>query len=88
MTNEWWPQHCEKCELGFDMSSPAMKAAGSFYGVDLWKIMIRYVTAVKMVTKGYNAVKEMKPYEKEIQIEKEECINHVVKRLGKELLVV
>lgn len=85
---DWWPEHASKCEKNFDGSSPAMEMEGwkILFGRSIEKCKMKYVCVVSDGdSKGFQAVKEMKPYG-DVDIRKEECTNHVAKRLGKALL--
>ncbi|KAK4327340.1 hypothetical protein Pmani_002172 [Petrolisthes manimaculis] len=86
---EWWPEHASECNKNFDGSNPAMEMEGwkILFGRSVENCKMKYVRVVSDGdSKGYKAVKAMKPYGDGVEIKKEECTNHVAKRIGKALL--
>lgn len=86
--DEWWPEHEQNCDKNFDGSSPAMEMEGwkILWGRSEEKCKFRYVTVVSDgESKGFSAARDLKRYG-DVVIEKEECTNHVSKRLAKALL--
>lgn len=80
----WWDEHKEGCSKHFEGSSGMMEVAGP---KELWKRSLkhklRYTTLLSDGDcKTYSVLVDEKPYGDNIQITKEECINHVSKRLG------
>lgn len=77
--------HKEKCDINHAGSSNAMEVAAAKV---IWERSksgkLRYVTMLSDGdSKAYDAVRDMKPYgdDDDLQIKKEECLNHVAKRL-------
>lgn len=89
----WYEGHKTSgdCESNFDGSSNAMEAAAAEI---LWKRSIdfanfRYTTMLSDGdAKTFSHLQNLKVYGNEVNIQKEECINHIAKRLGKGLLSV
>lgn len=81
---EWLLDHWVNCQANFDGSSPAMEVAGA---ERLWKrsqdIGFRYVSVVSDGdSKTHDHLSSLNIYGKDVQIEKQECVNHIAKRLG------
>jgi len=86
----WHEGHVDfgECSINFHGPSESMEAEG---GLVLWKrsveeCQMRYTTLLgDGDAKTYTLVCKMKPYGPDVVITKEECTNHVSKRLGKGL---
>ena len=86
----WFEEHrmSGRCEKNFDGSANAMEAAAAEI---LWKRSIdfckfRYNTILSDGdAKTYKHLQDLKVYGSDIPIQKEECINHISKRLNKGL---
>ncbi|XP_059147916.1 uncharacterized protein LOC131935516, partial [Physella acuta] len=79
----WYEGHKAKCSRNFSGSSGAMEveAAKKMWGRSEARHQLRYTTIVSDGdTKTYSALLESRPYRH--MIEKQECINHVAKRLN------
>ncbi len=86
-TNEWRAAHAEKCTKNFHGSANSMEAeaAKRLWQRSIPKHKLRYTTVLSDGdSKSYDALVEGKVYG-EVKIEKEECVNHVSKRMGKAL---
>lgn len=86
--DEWHAGHASECHMNHLGSSDAMESAA---GVMMWKHSLPYKLRYTIVISDFNssayiAVKNLHDgngsYGEENQIAKEECINHVSKRLG------
>lgn len=80
-------KHKEKCQKNFDGKSGAMEAeaATRIWGRSQQLNKMRYVTFIgDGDSSAYLAVKKLNPYGN-VSVQKEECINHVSKRLGARL---
>ena len=81
-------QAAHNCSVTSTGSSGAMEVQRA---VDLWtrseeKYNLRYVTFIgDGDCKGYQAVANSSPYGTECEVEKEECVGHVQKRVGTRL---
>lgn len=80
----WFQVHKAECDINYTGSSPAMEVAAANY---LWKRSLehnfRYTTVVSDGdSKVFSHLKDMNIYGNNVEIVKEECINHVSKRLG------
>lgn len=80
----WYQGHKAECDINYRGSSPAMEVAAADY---LWKRSLeynfRYTTVVSDGdSKVFSHLKGMDIYGEHVEIVKEECINHVSKRLG------
>ena len=80
----WYQDHMSECQKNFDGSSGMMEVEGA-------KVMWLRSTAAKLRyttilcdgdCKTYNELCKLKPYGQDCPVVKEECINHVSKRLG------
>ena len=84
-TDNWMVKHKENCPKNFDGTSNAMEVECA---VRLWrrsieKLKLRYtVMLCDGDSKAYDKISEMEIYGREKQVAKEECINHVSKRMG------
>ena len=84
----WFEEHKDVCQKNFDGSSPAMEAEGwqRLWGRSVDKCKFRYTTVVSDGdSKAFTSVSNMKPYGEDVEILKEECMNHASKRVGKAL---
>lgn len=82
--NIWLQGHAAQCEKNYSVPSPATEV---FAAEMLWKRSMeynfRYTTVVSDGdAKVYSHLKELNVYGANVQIEKEECIIRVSKRLG------
>lgn len=80
-------KHKNKCQKNFEGKAGAMEAeaATRIWGRSEQLNKMRYTTFIgDGDSSAYLAVKRLDPYEN-IQVQKEECINHVSKRLGTRL---
>ncbi|KAK4316358.1 hypothetical protein Pmani_012487 [Petrolisthes manimaculis] len=82
---DWYAAHEPQCQNNFEGSSPAMETEG---WLRLWKRSVekcnfRYTTVISDGdSKAYSAIVNEKVYG-EVEITKDECTNHVSKRVGK-----
>ena len=82
---EWKAKHAVNCPKNFDGTANAMEAECA---VRLWsrsvaRNKLRYTTMLSDGdSKSYDAVVALKPYGDKVRIDKEDCINHVSKRMG------
>lgn len=80
---EWLLDHWLTCQANFDGSSPAMEAEGA---ERLWKrsqdIGFRYTSFVSDCdSKTHDHLASLEVYGKGVKIEKQECVNHIPKRM-------
>ena len=92
VSDDWKEKHiqnCPKnCPKNFDGTACAMKVAcaKNLWSRSVQKCKYRYTTMLCDVdSKTSSAVRELTPYGPDIKIEKEDCINHVSKRMGSAL---
>lgn len=81
----WYEGHQSACQKNHDGSSGSMevKAASVIWRRSEKECKMRYTTLISDGdSKTFLMLQEIKPYGPEISISKEECINHVAKRLG------
>ncbi|KAK4324624.1 hypothetical protein Pmani_004737 [Petrolisthes manimaculis] len=84
---DWYTDHEPKCYKNFEGSSPAMETEG---WMCLWKRSVekckfRYTTVISDGdSKAYSTIVNEKIYG-EVEIRKDDCINHISKRVGKAL---
>ena len=81
----WFAAHADKCEKNFDGSSGMMEVEGAkvLFGRSLALHNMQYTTMLSDGdSKAYNEVCQLKPYGDAVEITKEECVNHVAKRMG------
>ena len=86
---EWFENHLPDCQANFDGSAPSMEAAGAeiIWNHSLQKHNCRYTKLLgDGDSKTHERLVSMKPYGDSYSIEKLECVGHVQKRLGKQLL--
>ena len=85
--DEWRAQHADSCTINTAASTPAMEAEAA---VKLWERSeehcgLKYTCYIgDGDSKGFKMVTEADPYPG-TQIQKDECIGHVQKRIGKGL---
>lgn len=82
---DWYDAHMDECNKNFEGSSPAMEAEGwlRLFRRSVKKCKMRYVAVISDGdSKAYSSIEKEQVYG-DIQISKEECINHVAKRVGK-----
>lgn len=84
---DWHKDHQPQCQSSYDGSSPAMEVTAADI---LWKrsltFKMRYTTLLSDGdSKTFNHLVNSEVYGPDITIVKEECINHVAKRLGTSL---
>lgn len=82
--NIWYQAHVLECDKNYDGSSPGMEVAAAEI---LWKRSVaykfRYTTIISDGdSKVFSHLQSLNVYGPEIELHKEECINHVSKRLG------
>ena len=88
---EWKEKHKANCPKNFDGTSNAMEVECA---ERLWKRSVdknnyRYTTMLSDGdSKAYDAVTTLKPYWDDVLITKEDCINHVAKRMGTALRIL
>ena len=85
---QWQEKHADNCPKNFSGSSNAMEAecARRLWRRSVEKNHLRYTTMLcDGDSKSYDAVVADSPYGAAVRIEKEDCINHVSKRMGKAL---
>ena len=80
----WYAAHVSACDINHEGSSGAMEAEAALV---LWKRSEKYgLRYTTMLSDGdsstYKKLCDEKPYGGDIEIKKEECINHIGKRLG------
>ncbi|KAL8615826.1 hypothetical protein ACOMHN_048534 [Nucella lapillus] len=84
----WIVQHLSKCDKNFKGSSGMMEVEAACV---LWRHSVEHYKLRYTVllsdgdAKTFTELTNIKPYGDEVHIEKEECINHVSKRLGSAL---
>ena len=82
---QWKTKHAPNCPKNFEGSSNAMEVECA---VRLWKRSIeehkfRYVTMLSDGdSKAYDALVELNVYGNSVKMSKEDCVNHVSKRMG------
>ena len=82
---EWKLKHSDNCLKNFDGSANSMEVECA---LRMWKRSVekngmRYTTMLcDGDSKSYDAISEEKVYGPEVVIEKEDCVNHVSKRMG------
>ena len=86
--DDWKQQHSDTCQSNTSVSAPAMETEAVKIlwsrSEDLYNL--QYTSYIgDGDSKGFHAVSAMQPYGNDVVIEKEECIGHVRKRLGKNL---
>ncbi|KAL8619315.1 hypothetical protein ACOMHN_056959 [Nucella lapillus] len=84
----WIVQHLSKCDKNFKGSSGMMEveAARVLWRHSVERYKLRYTVLLSDGdAKTFTELTNIKPYGDEVHIEKEECINHVSKRLGSAL---
>ena len=82
---DWKAKHAISCSKNFDGSSNAMEVecAKRLWGRSVEKHKLRYMTMLSDGdSKSYDAVCQARVYGSEKLIQKEDCINHVSKRMG------
>ncbi|XP_054260040.1 uncharacterized protein LOC128984722 [Macrosteles quadrilineatus] len=82
--NEWFAIHKPKCQANFDGSSPAMETEAAAI---LWKrsenLGFRYISVISDGdSKAFDHISSLNVYGENVTIDKQECVNHVAKRLG------
>ncbi|KAJ4433627.1 hypothetical protein ANN_15937 [Periplaneta americana] len=80
----WYAVHAPECDINHEGSSGAMEAEAALI---LWKRSeqygLRYTTILSDGDAStYKRISDEKPYGASVAIKKEECINHIGKRLG------
>ena len=88
---EWYTNHKEECAINYEGSSNAMEpeAARRLWSRSEYKLGLRYTGFLSDGdSKAYNAVLDMNVYPPGFAVVKEECVNHVHKRMGKALLTL
>ena len=86
-SDAWYAAHENECQKNYEGSSPAMEVEGwkRLFRRSVEKGNFRYTKIVSDGdSKAFNAVKGAE-IDGEVEITKEECINHVAKRMGKAL---
>ena len=84
---EWWEEHEPNCAKNFQGSSPAMESQGALI---LWKrskeqLNLQYTTLISDGdAKTHSLLNEENPYDG-VEIEKNDCVGHVQKRMGSRL---
>ncbi|XP_055874806.1 uncharacterized protein LOC129924445 [Biomphalaria glabrata] len=81
---EWFESHKPDCDINYTGSSGMMEthAAEILWRRSIEKFKLRYTTMLSDGdSKAFNKVCEIKPYG-DVPITKEECVNHVGKRMG------
>ena len=83
----WLTTYRDECQIDTTVSSPAMEteAVKLLWARSMDTNKLQYTSYIgDGDSKGYTAVSAMKPYG-DVGVEKEECVGHVRKRLGKNL---
>lgn len=86
---QWYEGHAGECCQNFDGSSNAMEveAAKRLWSRSLEKHNLRYVCILSDGdAKTHQAINKLAPYGQDVEIKKEDCINHAHKRMGTALL--
>ncbi|KAK7105146.1 uncharacterized protein [Littorina saxatilis] len=81
----WLVDHLDKCEVNYKGSSGMMEveAARVIWRRSVNTNKLRYTTLLSDGdSKTFTELNDIKPYGEDIHIDKEECVNHVSKRLG------
>nr|XP_042896708.1 uncharacterized protein LOC122269121 [Parasteatoda tepidariorum] len=81
----WYNGHKSECSKNFSGSSGSMEMvlAGILWSRSVKNCGFRYLNIVSDGdSRTYQHLVELKPYGEDVQIVKEECLNHVSKRLG------
>ena len=84
-TNEWKEKHAPNCFKNYEGSSNSMEAecAKRLWGRSVDKVKLRYMTMLcDGDSKSYDAVSSAEIYGSQKPITKEDCINHISKRMG------
>ena len=82
---EWKAKHAVNCPKNFDGTANAMEAecAQRLWKRSIKKNNFKYTTMLSDGdSKSYGAIVALKPYGDKVSIEKEDCVNHVSKRMG------
>ena len=82
---EWFEKHKENCQKNYDGSanSMEMECAKRIWGRSIKKYSLRYMTMLSDGdSKAHKELVRSKVYGDEYIVEKEECVNHVAKRMG------
>eukprot|EP00795_Rhopilema_esculentum_P016781 gene16781-8241_t len=82
---EWFEKHKENCQKNYDGSanSMEMECAKRIWGRSINKYSLRYMTMLSDGdSKAHKELVRSKVYGDEYIVEKEECVNHVAKRMG------
>ena len=88
---EWKEKHKANCPKNFDGTSNAMEVecAERLWKRSVEKNKYRYTTMLSDGdSKAYDAVIALRPYGDDVLIFKEDCINHVAKRMGTALRTI
>jgi hypothetical protein len=83
--SSWYEKHLPECDKNFNGSSGMMEveAAKVLWNRSVDSYKLRYTTILSDGdSKTFNELNSTRPYGKEVEIDKEECTNHVSKRLG------
>ena len=83
---DWYESHRENCDINYEGSSPAMETEGwkRLWSRSVEKCGFRYKFVISDGdSKAYDAAKNLECYGDNFEIFKEECSNHVAKRIGK-----
>lgn len=83
----WRVEHLDDCQINTTVSSPGMEteAVKKIWSRSLEQYNLRYTSYIgDGDSKGHAAVQDMKVYG-DVTVEKEECVGHVQKRIGKNL---
>ena len=81
----WYNEHKKTCDKNFNGTSGMMEveAARVLWGRSVERYKLRYkIMICDGDSKTFNELTRIKPYGEDVEIEKEECLNHVAKRLG------
>ena len=81
---EWKTRHEPNCSKNFDGTAGAMEVAcAKMLSRSIEKHNFRYATILSDGdSKAFDAVTSLNPYGTGMQIQKEDCVNHVTKRMG------
>ena len=82
---EWKTRHEPNCPKNFEGTAGAMEVACAekLWSRSIEKHNFRYTTILSDGdSKAFDAVTSLNPYGTDIQIQKEDCVNHVSKRMG------
>ena len=85
----WYAEHKDNCSINYHGSSNAMEVEAAKH-LWAWSVQTNGLMYTGMLgdgdSKAYQAVVEVEPYGPDVEIIREECVNHAHKRMGTALL--